>query len=70
MSEIQEIDIQIDRHGNVSVDVRGVNGRKCEDLTAMLEQALGGVVKERVYKDTYYQDETSLSETTWQSNEA
>ncbi len=70
MTEIQELDIQIDRQGNVSVEVRGVSGRKCEDLTALLEQALGGVVTQRVYKDSYHQENVSLDETAWQTSEA
>ncbi len=59
MNGIQEIDVQIDRAGNVSVEVRGASGKQCEELTAVLEQALGGVVVERSYKPEYYQDETA-----------
>jgi hypothetical protein len=55
MSEIQELEITIDRYGNVKVEVDGVTGTKCEALTKPLEQALGGQVLERTYKDSYYE---------------
>ena len=59
MNGIQEIDVQIDRAGNVSVEVRGASGKQCEALTAVLEQALGGVIAKRTYKPEYYQEESS-----------
>ena len=55
MAEVHEIDVQIDAGGNVSVEVRGVSGKKCEELTALLEQALGGGVVERVHKPEYHE---------------
>lgn len=62
MAEVQEIDVQIGRDGEVKIEVRGVSGRKCRALTARLEQLLGGAVKERFYQDTYHHDTTSESE--------
>lgn len=65
MTEIQEIDVRIDPDGTVHIDVRGVSGAKCEDITADLEQALGGTVKERVRKDAYFQQADSAWQGDW-----
>lgn len=46
--EIQEIEVTIDKDGQVQVQVRGVKGKKCLDLTKELELALGGQVTTRV----------------------
>ena len=56
MSEIQEIEVEIDADGRVKIEVRGVAGSKCEALTRELEQMLGGVVTARVHHDAYHQD--------------
>lgn len=45
--ELQEIDVFIDKDGQVRVEVRGVKGTSCLDLTKGLEAALGGQVLER-----------------------
>ena len=45
--ELQEIDVFIDKAGQVRVEVRGVKGMSCLDLTRNLETALGGQVTER-----------------------
>jgi hypothetical protein len=45
--DLQEIDVFIDKDGQVRVEVRGVKGGACLDLTAALEQALGGKVEAR-----------------------
>lgn len=42
--EVQEIEVQIGKDGQVELKVRGVKGKKCLDLTAELEKALGGNV--------------------------
>jgi len=55
MSEIQEIDVYIKPDGTVAIEVRGVKGRKCLDLTADLEKLLGGQVLDREH--TYEYDE-------------
>ena len=39
--EIQEIEITIDKTGQVQIHVRGAKGKKCLDLTRELEAALG-----------------------------
>jgi hypothetical protein len=45
--ELQEIEVFIDKDGKVRVEVRGVKGTSCLDLTKGLEAALGGQVEDR-----------------------
>jgi hypothetical protein len=45
--EIQEIEVIIDKNGEVKIQVHGVNGSTCLDLTADLEAALSGEVISR-----------------------
>ncbi len=45
--EIQEIEITIDKKGQVVIHVRGAKGMVCLDLTKDLEKALGGEVLDR-----------------------
>jgi hypothetical protein len=45
--ELQEIDVFIDKDGQVRIEVRGVKGMSCLELTSALEQALGGQVEAR-----------------------
>jgi hypothetical protein len=45
--ELQEIDVFIDKDGQVRIEVRGVKGMSCLDLTKALEQAPGGQVEAR-----------------------
>jgi len=42
--DIQEIEITINKQGQVEVHVRGVKGKACLELTRALEEALGGEV--------------------------
>ena len=48
-----QINVTIDKEGNVSMDVRGVKGRSCQDLTKQLEQALGKTVSDRKTPEFY-----------------
>jgi len=45
--DLQEIDVVIDKDGQVKIEVRGVKGPSCLDLTKELEAALGGEVADR-----------------------
>lgn len=45
--ELQEIEVFIAPDGTTRIEVRGVNGTTCLDLTADLEAALGGDVVSR-----------------------
>ncbi len=42
--DVQEIEVTINKNGQVEVHVHGVKGAQCLDITAPLEQALGGKV--------------------------
>ncbi|MBE9202491.1 DUF2997 domain-containing protein [Synechocystis salina LEGE 06099] len=45
--ELQEINVFIEKNGQVSLEVNGVKGMSCLDLTQELETMLGGEVIER-----------------------
>jgi hypothetical protein len=45
--ELQEIEVFIDEDGQVHIEVRGVKGMGCLDLTKDLEEALGGEIESR-----------------------
>lgn len=45
--ELQEIEVFIGKDGQVRIEVRGVKGTSCLDLTKDLEAALGGQVESR-----------------------
>lgn len=57
--ELQEIEVIIGKDGRVQIQVRGVNGTKCLDLTRELEAALGGEIESRVMKPEALQDDQS-----------
>jgi hypothetical protein len=56
--EIQEIEVTIGKDGQVQVQVRGVKGKKCLELTKELEEALGGEVLARVMTPEAVEEET------------
>lgn len=45
--ELQEIEVTIDKKGQVKLHVRGVKGQQCLDLTKDLEKVLGAQVVAR-----------------------
>ncbi|MEN6410225.1 MAG: DUF2997 domain-containing protein [Anaerolineaceae bacterium] len=45
--DLQEVEITIDKDGQVHAHVRGVKGQSCLEITRALEEALGGVVLSR-----------------------
>ncbi len=51
--ELQEIDIFIEKDGQVKLEVRGVKGPGCLDLTRDLEKALGGEVEREMRPEAY-----------------
>jgi hypothetical protein len=53
--ELQEIDVFIDADGRVRIEVRGVKGPACLDLTRELEAALGGQVESREMTSDAYE---------------
>jgi hypothetical protein len=62
MSELQEIDVYLDAYGNVKVEIRGVKGNKCLEITKELEQHLGQQLIDRELTDDYYLDNQQESE--------
>jgi hypothetical protein len=46
--EMQEIEVTIGKDGQVQLQVRGVKGLKCLELTKELEEALGGEILARI----------------------
>lgn len=46
--EIEEIEVIISKNGQVQIQVRGVQGTKCLELTRELEEALGGNILARI----------------------
>lgn len=59
--DLHEIEVFIDKNGEVVIQVRGVKGKQCLDLTAPLEELLGNQVKERELTYEAY-EETGQSE--------
>ena len=55
---MQEIEISIDKDGNVQTEIAGVEGGKCLELTKVMEELLGGVILERQYKREFYLQNT------------
>ena len=53
MMELQEIDVFIDADGKVTVEVRGVKGKKCLGITKSMEALLGGEVIDRNFSDEF-----------------
>ncbi len=53
--ELQEVEVVIGKDGRVTLLVRGVKGEECLDITASLEEALGGKVAERQFTYEFYE---------------
>lgn len=45
--ELQEVEVFIEKDGQVRIEVRGVKGMSCLDLTKDLEEALGSQIEMR-----------------------
>jgi len=65
--ELQEIEVFIDKNGQVRIEVRGVKGMSCLDLTRDLEKALGGQVEAReMTPEAYETAQEQVQEWQWQ----
>ena len=53
MADKDELEITIDKEGNVQIKVIGGDGSSCVELTKDLEQALGIVVDRSLTEDYY-----------------
>jgi len=58
--ELQEVEVVIDKDGQVSLTVRGVKGTACLDITQSLEAALGGAVEMRQMTAEAYEPANEL----------
>jgi hypothetical protein len=55
--DMQELDISITPQGEVQIQVKGVAGTRCLDLTKGLEDSLG-TVADRQFTSAYYEQQT------------
>ncbi|MDX9723925.1 MAG: DUF2997 domain-containing protein [Myxococcota bacterium] len=56
MAVRHEIEFTITEEGNIEMEVKGVKGKDCMEITKALEEALG-VVSNRQYTSEYYQQD-------------
>ena len=61
MAKRRDLVITIDAEGNVQIQVEGVAGSSCVEMTKWLEDELGDVT-EREFTGEYYQQETETEE--------
>ena len=66
MNELQEIEVIIHSDGRVEVDIRGVKGAACLDITREMEQLLGGKVLERNFTSEYDMQPDGDAASDWQ----
>ena len=65
--ELQEIEIIIGKDGQVQLQVRGVKGLTCLDLTRELEAVLGGQIEAReMTPEAYEAAQEQIQERQWQ----
>ena len=56
--ELQEIEVVIGADGKVQIQVRGVKGMRCLELTKELEEALGGEILASIMTPEAGEEET------------
>ena len=68
MGQIQEIDVYVQPDGTVKIEVRGVKGKKCLDITREIEEQLGGqiVQREETHEMHAAEQEQTQDEWVWQ----
>jgi hypothetical protein len=60
--ELQEIEVVIGPDGKVQLQVRGVNGLKCLELTKELEEALGGEILARIMSPEALEPDSAIDQ--------
>ncbi len=60
--DLQEIEVTIERNGEVRIEVRGVKGRSCIALTEEVIEALGGEVAEQELTSEAHDDEPDVAQ--------
>ena len=63
--DVQEIEVIIEKDGTVRVEVRGVKGKSCLDLTQGLEEALGGIVLDREMRPEFLENPVEDQNQLW-----
>jgi len=53
VSELHEVEVTIDAKGDVRVEIRGMKGQGCLEVTREMETLLGSVVLEREHTYEY-----------------
>ncbi len=65
--ELQEINVFIEKNGQVKIEVQGVQGTSCLDLTKELEDILGGeVIGRELTFEAQEQIQAEVKENQWQ----
>lgn len=59
MANKDELEISIDKEGNVTIKVVGGDGSTCVELTKELEEALG-LVEKRTHTENYYEPQQGV----------
>ena len=65
MNVLHEIEISIDTDGRVKVEIRGMKGPACVEVTREMEQLLGGKVVERTHTHEYDQQPDEAEQADW-----
>ena len=66
--DLQEIRVSIDKDGKVQVEVNGVKGMGCTDITKALEEALGGEVEREMTSEAYESVDQNMDNRDWLQN--
>lgn len=65
MNEVHEVEIIIQPDGQLKVEIQGVKGNTCLDITKELEQLLGNDIIDRNFTDEYNQQSDTLMDNDW-----
>lgn len=60
--ELQEIEVVIGKDGKVEIQVRGVKGARCLEITKEMEEALGGEVLTRIMSPEALEEDINLDQ--------
>lgn len=60
--DLQEIEVIIGKDGKVELQVRGVKGLKCLELTKELEEALGGEILARIMSPEAMEEDADIDQ--------
>ena len=63
--ELHEIRVTIDKAGNVRMEVNGVKGTSCLDITKAIEEALGNEVEREMTAEAYEETDQQIDNRDW-----